>query len=143
MSYEVNIFFGENADESLSEIAGYLKNLFGFEMKKSDSRYELNSLALEFDLTKKASFLTDMEDMPFSVFRYQLSVTSRISSMAIIHPVSLMIAEVLSKNFKGRTMLCLSTMDFLGAIYEGGELKVDKMGEHPELYAGTGWSYLQ
>lgn len=141
MSYEVNIFFGEDTDESLSEIAGYLKNFFGFEMKKSDSGYELYSFALEFDLTKRAGFLTDTEDMPFSVFKYQLSVTSRVSSMAIIHPVSLMITEVLSKNFKGRTMLCLSTMEFLGAIYEGGELKVDKMSEHPELYAGTGWNY--
>lgn len=143
MSYEVNIFFGEKAGETLNDVAGLLKNLFGVEMLSAGSHYELNSLALEFDLSNRASFLTDMGEMPFSAFKYQLSITARGSSMSIIHPVGLMLSEILSKNYTGRSMMCLSTMDFLGAIYENGELVSDMMSEHPELYAGTGWSYAK
>jgi hypothetical protein len=140
-SYEVNIFFGEKTDETLAEVAGYLVNLFGAGMNQNDTGFETRLLALEFDLSNRASFLTDMKEMPFSVFKFQLGITARVSSMTIIHPVALMISEILSKNFRGRVMLCLSTLEYLGAIYENGELAVDRMGEHPELYAGTSWAY--
>jgi|GEM_PF-5075150 len=141
MSYEVNIFFGEETQESLIQVVGYMNNLLGSEMKEVDKCFEINTLALEFELSKRASFLTDMEGMPFSAFSFQLSITARLSSMAIIHPVALMITEILSKNNEGRVMLCVSTLDYLGAIYVNGEIVEDRLGEHPELFAGTGWGY--
>jgi len=125
MSYDVTIFF--NDDESdLVGLSKKLNNVLGLTF--SDD-FEVRVLGLEFELLKRRQFLRDEGGMEFSKYSYQLDITSRTAGTDIIHPVGFMIAETLSVNLKGQVMLCLSSVEFLGAVFSNGKLESSRMTE--------------
>jgi len=125
MSYDVSIFL--NDDESdLVGLSIELNNVLGLTF--SDD-FEVRVLGLEFELLKRRQFLRDEGGMEFSKYSYQLDITSRTAGTDIIHPVGFMIAETLSVNLKGQVMLCLSSVEFLGAVFSNGKLESSRMTE--------------
>ena len=144
MSYDITIFFSDNVENvGIDDVASTLNDILGLQLNQSDdsSRFESRVLGLEFELTTRKGFLRDEDDMEFSKYSYQLEITSRLAGGDIIHPIGYMIAETLSVNFSNSVMLCLSSVEFLGAIFEKGFACKNNMSDLGMFYKGTPWVY--
>ena len=136
MSYDVTIFF--NYEKSMSNLAIELEDIFGFSFGGCEGG---RVFGLDFLLQKRKEFIRDDEDMNFSKYLYQLEITARKAGFNIIHPVAYMVSQVISANMKGEVMLCLSSVEVLGAIFLNGNLVDDRMVEAERIVGSGCWTY--
>lgn len=140
MSYTLFIFFGEQNLENLSAAVHLTETIVGFHFSGAENN-QARLLDISLEVCQRSSFLCDTEDMPFGDFQYQLELSTPVFRGELIHPIGLYLTREFSSRLNQRSMLCLAGVEFLGAIFEKGQLVTDRMGVLPKLHFCGPWQY--
>lgn len=146
MSYDVTVFFGASAELSLAEVGRVVADTIGTSLSSVEVHGCLlqrgSVLGMLVHLELRRSYLQELWGQTLSELRYQLTLTALAGSAShdVIHPVGLHLARALSWRLGGRTVFCLSGIEFLGAVFQGGSLVIDEMSKHAHLKVGP-WRY--
>ena len=146
MSYDICIFFNDPNSEGIESVVDKARQSLSIPFVKTNlakKKYGCRLVGLDFSLSERSSYLEDHRDMVFSLYEYELDITSHRNAMSIVHPVAMYIGETLSRIHQTDAMVCLSGVEFFGALFSGGDLVKDEISSHKELYAAYGWERKQ
>ncbi|MBI4739161.1 hypothetical protein HY772_06415 [Candidatus Woesearchaeota archaeon] len=141
MSYEVYIFFGEQSLENLLDAVNLTEAITGLNFSKAECS-EAKFLDIAFEVCPRSSFLKSTEETPYGDFQYQLELSCPVFKGNLIHPIGMNIAQEYSLILKQRSMMCLSGIEFLGAMFKKGQLVIDQMHLYPMLHSSDPWKYF-
>lgn len=146
MSYDVTIFFGGPSELLSAEASDLVAACTGITLKAQEFGNPPMSwgrlLGLLVHLEPRPSFVREVgrQSVVELAFSLCLGVQAGSACNDIIHPVAFHIARDLSRRLQERTVLCLAGIEFVGAVFEKGQLVLDQM-DLPSSPSVGRWRY--
>ncbi|MBS2029718.1 MAG: hypothetical protein JST54_17595 [Deltaproteobacteria bacterium] len=139
MSYDVTVMFGARGSITLERATVLLCRITGIPFAPSGKRPELEAsgFGVRFDLHGRFGFVKSIESEPVEDLDWQLDLNAK-SSSGIIHPLGFWLAERLSLETSGRTVVGLNAVELHAATFERGQPRVQK-AEALHRVSPVGW----